>query len=92
MARYGNNHKGGRPPRAIEQKRLEAIHRAGEDTTGNADPYFDLWKAVWRIAIHDGNIQAIRMILEYAYGKPRPISEHQEKEAPILIFTTTATN
>lgn len=84
MARTGTNHRGGRPPRSVEQQRLEAMLEAGIAVTGHERPYMTLWQAIWRQAL-DGDIHAIKLIIEQTYGKPRQVLATEKEPVELVI-------
>ena len=84
MARHGNIHRGGRPPRTTEQQRLEAIHKAGETATASDSPYLELWCRIWQQAM-EGNFQAQRMIIEHTYGKPAQVITTEREPVELVI-------
>ena len=83
MARAGNNHKGGRKPKAEEMRLVETILKAGTDVYGS-EPLAQLWGQIWQQA-QGGSKDHQSMILQYTYGKPKQIIEMENSEIQFKI-------
>ena len=69
--------KGGRPPKAEEQKLIEHL-----------SPFHDLAIEKLQDAVKDGKDWAIKLYLEYYYGKPKQVLDAQVDSEVTIIRRT----